>query len=45
MREQPTLVNGELTVQSQPGGGTTITARVPVDAGSSIELPSPLDTM
>jgi PAS domain S-box-containing protein len=32
MRERLTLVNGELLVESRPGAGTTITARVPVPA-------------
>jgi signal transduction histidine kinase len=31
MRERLRLINGELTVRSQPGQGTTITARVPID--------------
>jgi len=29
MRERLQLVNGEFSVKSQPGGGTTIHARVP----------------
>jgi len=30
MRERLRLVNGELSIQSQPGRGTTVTARVPL---------------
>jgi PAS domain S-box-containing protein len=31
MRERIQLVNGEISIKSQPGAGTTILARVPVD--------------
>jgi signal transduction histidine kinase len=30
MHERLKLVNGDLTIHSQPGHGTTITARVPI---------------
>jgi signal transduction histidine kinase len=45
MRERLDLVHGELLVKSWPGAGTTITARVPVAADSSIEPSSQLDTL
>ena len=34
MRERMQLVSGEISIQSQPGGGTTIHARVPLNSGS-----------
>ncbi len=34
MRERMQLVSGEISIKSQPGGGTTIQARVPVRSGS-----------
>jgi signal transduction histidine kinase len=33
MRERLRLVNGELSVQSEPGRGTTVLARVPHQQG------------
>ena len=33
MRERMQLVNGEISIKSQPGGGTTIHARVPLSSG------------
>ena len=35
MRERLRLINGELTVSSRPGQGTTITARVPIPRGGT----------
>jgi len=32
MRERVRLVNGEFSIQSKPGHGTTIVARVPLEA-------------
>ena len=44
MRERLTLVHGELLVESQPGAGTTVIARVPVPAaGDALEPGLPLD--
>ena len=44
MRERLTLVDGELLVESQPGAGTTVIARVPVPAsGDALEPGLPLD--
>ena len=34
MRERMQLVSGEISIKSQPGGGTTIHARVPFDSSS-----------
>ena len=34
MEERLKLVNGSFTIESQPGGGATIHARVPVERGS-----------
>jgi signal transduction histidine kinase len=34
MRERLRLINGEFTIRSQPGQGTTITARVPIVTAS-----------
>jgi len=34
MRERIQLVSGEISINSQPGGGTTIHARVPFDSKS-----------
>ena len=31
MRERMTLINGELIVESKPGAGTSIIARVPLE--------------
>jgi signal transduction histidine kinase len=31
MRERLHLVNGELSIQSEPGRGTTVLARVPLE--------------
>jgi len=45
MRERLDLVHGELLVESHPGAGATITARVPVAVEDSIESSSLLDTM
>lgn len=36
MRERLKLVNGELSVQSEPGRGTTVNARVPLKAESTV---------
>ena len=44
MRERLTLVNGELLVESRPGAGTTVIARVPIPAtGDALEPGLPLD--
>jgi len=40
MRERLRLINGELTIRSQPGQGTTITARVPIVKVTSA-MPAP----
>ena len=34
MRERMQLVSGEISIKSQPGAGTTIHARVPLDSRS-----------
>lgn len=38
MRERIALVDGELTIESRPGDGTTIAARVPSRAGSALTV-------
>jgi PAS domain S-box-containing protein len=44
MRERLTLVNGELLVESRPGAGTTVIARVPIPTtGDALEPRLPLD--
>ena len=35
MRERLQLVNGTMAIESEPGGGTTIRARVPIDVASA----------
>ena len=41
MRERLSLVNGELSIESQPSGGTRITASVPLNSSpSSVEEPT-----
>jgi signal transduction histidine kinase len=37
MRERLKLIKGELSIESQPKRGTTIHARVPLDANSNSE--------
>jgi PAS domain S-box-containing protein len=39
MRERARFVSGRLMVESHPSGGTTVTAIVPLAAGSPIEVP------
>lgn len=39
MKERATLLNGELNIESSPGHGTTVFARIPLPAGSD-ETPS-----
>lgn len=34
MRERASMLGGEVTVASQPGGGTTVTARIPLPAAA-----------
>ena len=41
MRERIQMLGGQLCIDSQPGEGTTITARVPLDP---LPLPSPAST-
>jgi signal transduction histidine kinase len=36
MRERAELLGGELTIESAPGGGTQITAEIPLRAGSEM---------
>ena len=44
IRERLTLVNGELLVESRPGTGTTVSARVPIPmTGDAPEPRLPLD--
>ena len=44
MRERLTLVNGELLVESRPGAGTTVIARVPIPTtADALEPGLPLD--
>ena len=46
MRERLTLVNGELLVESRPGAGTTVIARVPMPTtGDALEAGLPLDAV
>jgi signal transduction histidine kinase len=40
MRERIRLVNGTLTIDSKPNGGTTIEARVPFGAAPALRAPS-----
>ena len=45
MRERLTLVDGELLVESQPGAGTTVLARVPVHTTGDCRSRLPLDAV
>ena len=36
MEERLKLVNGSFTIETQPGGGVTIHARVPVESDSEL---------
>jgi PAS domain S-box-containing protein len=39
MRERMKLVDGELSIDSKPGAGTTVSARVPFDRGGAHDMP------
>jgi signal transduction histidine kinase len=39
MRERATLLGGSVEIESTPGGGTTIFARIPLQADQSDTLP------
>ena len=40
MREQVALLDGEMLLDSRPGGGTRLHVIIPVESGDSSEMPS-----